>query len=138
MGKCLDIFTSLSDRQTLGQILQLHSELRTVRSDLVEVIKRTRIQVSRAEELRQFAGKIEALSDVEKEKALLRQMKDAQSCLQAFRQLIDLLTHIKETSLEDAQACVNAVAQLTQTEAARIERLEQLKAYLLDGGARPG
>jgi hypothetical protein len=71
LDECFNHFASVSDQQTVGRILQLQSEIRSIRSDLVDVIRRTRVHVTGIDELRQFAEKIDALGDVEEEKALV-------------------------------------------------------------------
>jgi hypothetical protein len=106
-------------QHTTGRILQLHSELREMRTDLIEVLRRTRIPMTKPEAVSHFISTIEALSDVEEEQQLLGQLRKASVCVQAFQRLIELLTQPKQTRLQDAQECVTAIEELIQTEARR-------------------
>ena len=130
LDECLSAFTALSDQQTIGRILQLHSALREIRRDLVKVLSRTGIQMTNRDAVRQFISTIEALSEVEEEQQLLVQLRKASVCVQAFQQLIELLTQPRQTHLQDAQACVEAIEELIQTEARRVSHLERVRDCL--------
>jgi hypothetical protein len=109
-------------QHTMGRILQLHSALRAIRTDLVEVLRRTRIPMTKPEAIGHFTSMLEAFSDVEEEQQLLGQLRKASVCVQAFQRLIELLTQPKQTRLQDAQECVAAIEELIQTEARRASR----------------
>jgi hypothetical protein len=130
LDECLSAFTALADQQTMGRILQLHSELRAIRTDLVEVLRRTRIPMTKPEAVSHFTSTIEALSDVEEEQQLLGQLRKASVCVQAFQRLIELLTQPRQTRLQDAQECVEAIEELIQTEAMRVGHLERVRDCL--------
>jgi hypothetical protein len=130
LDECLSAFSALTDQQTMGRILQLHSALREIRLDLVKVLSRTGIQMTNRDAVRQFISTIEALSDVEEEQLLLGELRKASVCVQAFQQLIELLTRPKETHVQDAQECVEAIEELIQTEARRVGHLERVRDCL--------
>jgi hypothetical protein len=127
LDECLSAFTALSDQHTMGRLLQLHGELREIRTDLVDVLRRTQIPVTKPEAVSRFTSAIEALSDVEEEQQLLGQLRKASVCVPAFQRLIELLTQPGQPRLQDAQACVEAIEELIQTEATRIRHLERVR-----------
>src|SRR5262249_35784062 len=61
LDECLSVFTALSDQRTMGQILQLYGELREIRTDVVEVLRRTRIAVTNPSAVSHFTSALEAL-----------------------------------------------------------------------------
>ena len=130
LDECLSAFTALTDQHTMGRILQLHSELREIRTDLVEVLRRTRIPMTKSEAVSHFTSTIEALSDVEEEPQLLGQLRKASVCVEAFQRLIELLTQPRQTRLQDAQECVEAIEELIQKEAMRVRHLERVRDCL--------
>jgi hypothetical protein len=130
LDECLSAFSALSDQQTMGRILQLHSALREIRLDLVNVLSRTGIQMTNRYAVRQFISTIEALSEVEEEQPLLGQLGKAAVCVEAFQQLIDLLAQQRQTRLPDAQECVKAIEELIYTEATRVGHLERVRDCL--------
>jgi hypothetical protein len=130
LDECLSVFTALSDQQTMGQILQRHSTLREIRTDLLEVLRRTRIPVTQPEAVQQFIAMIEALSDVAEERPLLELLQKASVCVQAFQKLIELLTQPEQTHGQDAQVCVEAIEKLIHIEATRVRRLERMRDCL--------
>jgi hypothetical protein len=130
LDECLSAFTALTDQRTMGRILQLHSELREIRTDLAEVLRRTRIPMTNPEAVSHFTSTIEALSDVEEEHQLLGQLQKASVCVEAFQRLIELLTQPRQTRLPDAQECVEAIEELIQKEAMRVRHLERIRDCL--------
>ena len=130
LDECLSAFTALTDQRTMGRILQLHSELREIRTDLAEVLSRTRIPMTNPEAVSHFTSTIEALSDVEEEQQLLGQLQKASVCVEAFQRLIELLTQPRQPRLQDAQECVEAIEELIQKEAMRVRHLERIRDCL--------
>jgi hypothetical protein len=130
LDECLNVFTVLADQQTMGRILQLHSELKEIRIDLLEVLRRTRIAVTNPSAVSHFISTLEALSDVEEEQQLLNQLRKAPLCVEAFQQLVELLIQPKQISLTDAQGCVEAIEKLIHTEAMRVGHLESVRDCL--------
>ena len=130
LDACLSAFTALADQHTMGRILRLHGALRAIRTDLVEVLRRTRIHMNKPEAVSHFTSTLEALSDVEEEQQLLGQLQKASVCVQAFQRLIELLTQPQQTHLQDAQECVEAIEELIQTEATRVGHLERVRDCL--------
>src|SRR5262249_47977995 len=120
LHECLSVFAALCDPHAMGRILQLHGELREIAGDLVEVLRRTRIPVTNPPAVSHFPGTIEVLSDVAEEEKILQQLRKASVCVQAFQQLIALPTQPPQTSLTEAQECVDAVEKLIQMEAKRV------------------
>lgn len=127
LQECVGVFTALCDQHTMGRILQLHSELRVIAGDLVEVLRRTRIAVADPPAVSRFVSTITALSQAEDDTQLLGKLGKAQACLHAFRQLLELLTQLKQTSLPDAQRCVDSIEQLIHREARRVICLERVR-----------
>ncbi len=127
LQECVDVFTALCDQHTMGRILQLHGELRTIATDLVEVLRRTRIAMTDPPAVSRFISTITALSQAEDDTQLFGKLGRAQACLQAFRQLVELLTQLKQTSLPEAQRCVDSVEQLIHREAKRVICLERVR-----------
>jgi hypothetical protein len=127
LDECLGVFTALCDQHTMGRILQLHSELRTIATDLVEVLRRTRIAVTDPTAVSRFINTITALSQAEDDTQLFGKLGKAQACLHAFRQLLELLTQLKQASLPDAQRCVDSIEQLIHREAKRVICLERVR-----------
>jgi hypothetical protein len=130
LDACLSAFTALTDQHTMGRILQLHSELREIRTALIEVLRRTRIPVTKPEAIAHFTSAIEALSDVKEEQQLLGQLRKASVCVQAFQQLIELLTQPGQSRRQDAQECVEAIEELIHMEAMRVRHLERVRDCL--------
>jgi hypothetical protein len=127
LQECVDVFTALCDQHTMGRILQLHSELRTIATDLAEVLRRTRIAVTDPTAVSRFLNMITALSQAEDDTQLFGKLGKAQACLHAFRQLLELLTQLKQTSLPEAQRCVDSIEQLIHREAKRVICLERVR-----------
>jgi hypothetical protein len=127
LQECLSIFSSLCDQRTMGRILQLHGELRTIATDLVEVLRRTRIAMTDPPAVSRFVSMITALGQAEDDTQLFGKLGKAQACLQAFGQLLELLTQLKQTSLPEAQNCVDSVERLIQREAKRVICLERVR-----------
>jgi hypothetical protein len=127
LQECVGVFTALCDQHTMGRILQLHGELRTIATDLVEVLRRTRIAMTDPPAVSRFISMITALGQAEDDKQLFGKLGRAQACLHAFRQLLELLTQLKQTSLPEAQRCVESIEQLIHREAKRVICLERVR-----------
>jgi hypothetical protein len=128
LDACIAVFTALCDQQTMGRILQLHNELRVIAGDLVEVLRRTRIAMTDPPAVSRFISTITALGQAEDDTQLLGKLGKAQTCLYAFRQLVDLFMQLKQTRLPEAQRCVESIEQLIQMEAKRVICLERVRA----------
>ncbi len=131
LDQCESLITFLCDSQTLEPILQLHSELGSIRADLIEIIRRTRIPLTKPDELKQFAEKLEQFSDTGEEKALLSQLTYARLCLEALRQCSDLIKQLKATKLAEMSTITGAIEEVIQLDKNRIQQLKQLKACLV-------
>jgi hypothetical protein len=127
LDACVSVFTDLCDQHTMGRILQLHSELRAVARDLVEVLRRTRIAMSDPPAVNRFISTVTELGQVEDNEHLFANLGKAQTCLSAFRQLSELFVHLTQTSLPEAQRCVESIEQLIQMEAKRVMCLERVR-----------
>jgi hypothetical protein len=122
----LGIFAALCNQETMGPILQLHSELRVIAGDLIAILRRTRASVSEPEAMSRFLNTITTLSDTEEDTQLFGKVRKAQSCLPTFSHLVALFTQLRQTSLPDAERCVDNIEQLIQTEAKRVMCLERV------------
>jgi hypothetical protein len=111
----------------MGRILQLHGELRTIATDLVEVLRRTRIAITDPPAVSRFISTLTALGQAEDDTQLFGKLGKAQACLHAFGQLLELFTQLKQTSLPEAQGCVESIEQLIHREAKRVMGLERLR-----------
>jgi hypothetical protein len=127
VDECVRIFTALCGQNTMRKILQLHGELRAVAGDLVEVLTRTRIAMTDPTAVSRFLNMLTTLSQTEDDTPLSGKIGRVQTCLSAFRQLAELLTRLKQTSLPEAQCCIDSVEQLIQTEAKRVICLERIR-----------
>src|SRR5262249_35219636 len=130
LDECLSAFTVLSDQHTMGQILQLHSDLREIRADLVTVLRDAQASMTIPDAVSHFTTTIEDLSDVGEEQQLLEQLPKASVCVQAFQRLIELLTPPGQSRLQDTQECVEAIEELMQMEATRVRHLEGVRDCL--------
>jgi hypothetical protein len=126
LDEALDSFAALCNQNTLGRILELHSELRVIASDLIAILRRTRISTNDPEAMNRFLSTLSTLSETEADTKLFGRLCKAQSCLPTFSQLVALFTQLKQTSLTDAQRCVENIEQLIQTEAKRVICLERV------------
>jgi hypothetical protein len=86
--------------------------------------------MTKPEAVSHFTSTLEALSDVEEEPQLLGQLRKASVCVEAFQRLIELLTQPRQTRLQDAQECVEAIEELIQKEAMRVRHLERVRDCL--------
>ncbi len=127
LDACLAVFTALCDRRRMGQILQLHNELRAAAGDLVKVLSRTHITMTDPPAVNRFLSTITVLDCAENNERLFAKLEKAQACLYAFRQLIELFKQISHTSLPGAQSCVESIEQLIQMEAKRVICLERVR-----------
>jgi len=128
LDACVAVFTALCDQHTMGRILQLHNELRAVAGDVVEVLRRTRITMTDPPAVSRFISTVTALGQAEDDSRLLEKLGKAQSCLYAFRQLVELFAQLSHLSLPEAQRCVDNIEQLIQMEAKRVMCLERVRA----------
>jgi len=128
LDTCVAVFTALCNQHTMGQILQLHNELRKIAGDLVEVLRRTRIAMTDPPAVSRFINTITALGQAEDDTQLLGKLGKAQTCLYAFRQLVELFIQLKQTSLPEAPRYVESIEQLIQMEAKRVICLERVRA----------
>lgn len=132
LQECVSIFSALCDPYAMGRVLQLHGELREVTTDLVDVLKRTRIAVTDPPAVSRFLSTITALGRAEDETQFFGKLEKARSCLHAFRQLVELFTQLKQTSLPEAQCCVDSIEQIIHREAKRVICLERVRDCLLE------
>jgi len=135
---CLGLLRRFCDPARMGQILQMQSNLRAIREDLAAVLKRTRVTVTKSKEVGEFLDGLAELEAKGDEYDLLRRMREAKSCLDAFVQLNELARRLKGKSLDDVDPCVAACERLIETAPHKIERLNHVKECLIEAVAEIG
>jgi hypothetical protein len=132
LHESVDVFTALCDQHTMGRILRLHGELRVIAEDLVDVLTRTRIEVTNPPAVSRFVNTIAALGQTEDDTQLFGKLGKAEAGLHAFGQLVELFTQLKQISLPEAQCCIESIEQLIHREAKRVICLERVRDCLLE------
>jgi hypothetical protein len=132
LEKCLDILGAICSTPALGTILDRHRQLRQLRSDLGELIKRSRIPIGKPEWLKEFGAGLEELSDIEEEQPLLQKITDLPQCVDVFRRLVELLRLVQSIGVEEVRACRSSIEALLAAIGARMARLEEVERCLAD------
>src|SRR2546426_8199524 len=136
--ECLGILRRFCDPVRMGQILKLQNDLRSIREDVTTVLKRSRVTVTKAEEMSRFLAELEELEAKGEERHLLPLMGKAKACLDDFVLLADLAGRIKDKNLAEVDACVVAAERLVATAPSRTEYCNHLKQRLAEAQAELG
>jgi hypothetical protein len=132
LDECLHLLRTFYDPGKMGRLLRLHIDLKAIRTDLTEVIRRTRVRVGKRTEVDQFADNLAALDDDTEEQEQLRRLKEVDDCLDTFGRLVNLVNHIREIEEEDPPASVPVTDPLAPVLPSRSESLARMKADLLE------
>ena len=124
----IGILRTYGDSEKMKPILELQRELRAVREPLVDVLRRTKIELSPS--LTNFVDRVCKMDDVAAEKELLKQIKDVKSITDTFEQLADVLTCFDRTELEELNSFFQSVEQFVHDERKKASRLNALKDCL--------
>ena len=126
--KSIDILKMYGDSARMKPILELHSELRAVRKPLLDVLRRTKIELPPS--VTSFADHVEKLGDVSTEKELLTQIKDINSIAGALEQLAGLVESIDRKPFEELDHFFQAAEQFVHGEHGKKPRLTALNTCL--------
>jgi len=129
---CLEILATICSTPTLGTILERHRQLRQLRSDLAELIKRSRIPIQKPKWLREFGAGLAELADIEEEQPLLQKITYLPQCVDVFGRLVELLRLVQSISVEEVRACRSSIEELLAAIGARLARLEEVRQCLTD------
>ncbi len=132
LDECLRLFRGFYDPGKMRRLLRLQIDLKAIRTDLTEVIRRTRVQVANRKEIEQFADKLAALDDDTEEQEQLRRLKELDDCLETFGRLVNLVNHIREIEEEDPPESTRVIDPLAPVLPSRSESLARIQADLLE------
>ena len=128
---CLGILRNFGDKKKMAPILQMQRDLKGVRAELIDVLYRTKIELSGG--LKKFVSKLESLdSPVAIENDLLTNLeKDVNQSIDAFNELLDLVRDLQDSPFITLQNVIDASGQFLL----RKEQLSLVKQCLLDAQA---
>src|SRR4030095_8489714 len=120
----IGILRIYGNEEKVRPILELQSQLRQVRTPLLDVLTRTRIELR--EPLLAFVKKPEGLTDEREEAHLLTQRPDVKLITDGFEQLVALLRSIDKTLFAALETLFNTIEQFLYDAGARATRLLNL------------
>jgi hypothetical protein len=128
---CLGMLRRFCDPEGIGQILELHRDLMSIRGQLSAALKPPRGKTS-WDNVRQFLDKLESVDPIGEADYLLPLMGKSRKCIDSFVQLTDLAGRLKDNYLAEVEPLLDTVQRLVTTHPQRKEGLDRLKQSIGD------
>lgn len=104
LDQCQALLRAFCDSKKLGGMLQLHRNLRLLRSDLAAVIRRSKAKMLKLEALNRFADELEAMSEAADDSRFIKQLDQANACLDAIEMELAFARRARNVSFADVQS----------------------------------
>jgi hypothetical protein len=127
---CMGYFRALSDENSLGKMLDLHSELKASRSDLLNILQKTRIKASKSTGIQRFIKKLQAFTENNIEKILYNSFKQARPCCDDFLKMAALIKRIQSKDNKELNFYAERFNDFVQWDKSCTGALEQVKHCL--------